>query len=174
MLVALAARRDNILENRTLVPSTWAPRSARQQHPLGPMRDAVVPQWSLAFTGNIRHEAISKRGMQQRRAAAAEAKAETKKQILARRKRRACCAGGRRTRGFSGHRRCCRQHRRAATICVQMLRQRACGIKQVGSATQRELHPHATDAIYADYSNAMEKISRFHHCVSITCHDVDV
>ena len=31
-----------------------------------------------------------------------------------------------------------------------MFRQRACGIKQDGSATQRDLHPHATDAIDAD------------------------
>jgi hypothetical protein len=31
-----------------------------------------------------------------------------------------------------------------------MFRQRACGIKQDGSATQRDLHPHATDAVDVD------------------------
>jgi hypothetical protein len=35
-----------------------------------------------------------------------------------------------------------------------MFRQRACGIKQDGSATQRDLHPHAPDASDVDYSNA--------------------
>ena len=35
-------------------------------------------------------------------------------------------------------------------IFVLMFRQRACGIKQGGSATQRVLHPHATDASDGD------------------------
>jgi hypothetical protein len=55
---------DKVLENRTLVPRPWVPRSARQQPPLGPVRDAVGPQWPLAFCEHVRNEALSKRGMQ--------------------------------------------------------------------------------------------------------------